>query len=127
MFGLLYGKPKIEITQISTKKPERSEWERIENCFIKVNIFNPSSFGNHVSIKIKKSRFTKTIKSFSCTYSPKPESENFFELPPFKKIFLEIIPEHKKIEKYIGKKILLTIIDIRGNKTRKKILFKDFP
>ncbi len=124
-FGLLYRKPKIEIIQISTKKPERNEHERIENCFIEINIFNLSSFGNHVSIKIKKSRFTKTIKSYSLTYSPKEESGNFFELPPFKKIFFKIIPEHKEIEKYIGKKMLLIIKDIRKNKTRKKFIFSD--
>ena len=125
IFGLLYGKPKIEIIQISTKKPEINEWERIENCFIEINIFNPSSFGNHVSIKIKKSRFTKTIKSFSRIYSPKSEYETFFELPPFKKITFKIIPEHKEIEKYIGKKMLLIIIDIRENKTIKKFIFSD--
>jgi len=124
-FGLLYRKPKIEIIQISTKKPERNEWERIENCFIKINIFNLSSFGNHVSMKIKKSRFTKTIKSSSRIYSPNTEYENFFELPPFKKILFEIIPEYKEIEKYIGKKMLLIIIDNRKNKTRKKFIFSD--
>lgn len=125
-FGLLYRKPKIEILRISTKKPEKNKWgEHMLNCFIEINIFNPSSFGNHVSIKIKKSRFTKTIKSSSLTYSPKEESGNFFELPPFKKITFRIIPEHKEIEKYIRKKMLLIIIDIRENKTVKKFIFSD--
>lgn len=125
-FNLLCGKPKIEITKVSTKKPEINKWEeRIENCFIEVNIFNPSSFGNHVSIKIKNFLFTKTIKSFSLIYGPKSESGNFFELPPFKKISLKIIPEHKEIEKYIGKKMRLIIIDIREKKTIKKFTFSD--
>jgi len=124
-FSLFYKKPKVKIMEISVK-PKKDKFEHEESfCYIEIQIINPSSFGNHISGILKKSRFSSPITTKMYRLGIQHQEGDFCELPEFGKIFTRIYPGYKKIKKYENKKMLLTIKDIRRNKIRKYFILRN--
>jgi len=124
-FSLFYKKPKIKIMEISVK-PKKEKFEHEESfCYIEIQIINPSSFGNHVSGILRKSRFSSPLATKMYRLDIKDQEGDYCELPGFGKIFVRILPGYEKIKKYENKKMLLTIKDIRDKKIRKYFILKN--
>ncbi len=125
-FRLQYKKPKIDIYKISAKPTIDDQWGgRESDCFISFYVFNPSSFGNHISGKLQKFYFFRPIESKIYRPSGVSQSGDYLKLPPFEKILASMYPKYEEVEKYKHKHLLLTIKDIRGKKTRKWFKFED--
>lgn len=124
---LQYKKPKIEILEISAKPTIDDKWGgRESDCFIRFRVINPSSFGNHISGKLHRFYFPPCIVEKIYQFGNQVQTGSHIELPPFKGIVISMYPRYEKVERYKNKHLLLTICDIRGKKTRKWFIFKDY-
>jgi hypothetical protein len=125
--ALLYAKPIIEIFKISISKSKPNGMGGLKpdsGCFIMANIFNPSSSGNYIRGELRKSRFSKPLEN-KVYRTDKPPSREYCELPSFGKITIIMHLKYENVMKYKGKKLILTIVDIRKKKIRKKFVFED--
>ena len=125
---LLCRKPKIEITEISVRPQEKNGAGRLRSdCFITIQVFNPSSFGNYISGTLQKSRFSEPLCTKIYRRGIQFQKGDHCELPSFGKIIAAMYPKYEKVKKYENKKLLLTTKDIRGKKSRKCFVFKNIP
>lgn len=111
-FKLYYRKPIFKIKAICILPPSPgSIGEHIFRSFIAVEIFNLSFFDN----RICKYRLTRAYWHTLIT-----QGEIDFSLPKSSRETLEINLDYSKVEEYRDKRVRLTLIDLKGNKTRSK-------
>lgn len=127
-FKLQYIKPIIEMLGISAKPTIDDKWGgRESDCYIRFRVINASSFGNHISGEIRRCYFMPCIEKKIFQISDNIQTGSNIKLPPFEDIVISMYPKYEKMERYINKQMLLTIRDIKGNKTRKWFIFKNYP
>jgi len=113
-FSILYEKPTIDVPEIDTEaKNYGTELKPEIMCKIKIQIKNSSSYGNIVSLDLKKSNRSQSLNRLES-----------YSIPGNSIDYVHMKPKYEDVKKCIGKKMLLIGRDLKNNELRKKFPFK---
>ncbi len=117
--NILTQKPVIDIKTISISACKDGGG----GFYLDIEVFNPSSLGNFFKISILDKRVPLKIIYRDSLAIPK-DSSDYQSIAPFerKRVSMQLDGECSK--KNSGKMLMLRLIDIRGQTTRKKFLFE---
>jgi hypothetical protein len=99
----------------------------ISICSMRIKVYNPSSFGNHVKIGFRKRKNSLSIidKEFGAKIPTK--ETDYYPIPPFGHSYIEFNLHYDEAKKYIDQTITLIAIDIKKNESVLDFTYKDQP
>jgi len=115
-FKLLYEKPKILINEVLIYPVPRDEKESGKDCYLKLEILNPSSIQNLIVRRTLRPLFSR---------SSIDSGKANIKLPNFGKSPMHLSLNYDVASDYHRRWVLLTLQDIKGIKIRKLFRLKN--
>ena len=116
-FKLLYDKPKILVSEISIFPLQQDGMGGlVKDCYLKFEILNPSSVENLIIRRV-----LKFFPFGGCI----DRGEVNIKLPTFGKSKIHLSLDYNTVQSYQGRRVSLTLLDIKGNKIKKIFKLKN--